>query len=97
MDVDFNDFIKDDLIPEDDGQVTSGSASLPDTVALETMDQSLEREQKERHVLEALGEYKCDTGMSVENVPVIVNIKTLKGQSIAHKFSTGSPGGCWVW
>jgi hypothetical protein len=25
MDVDFNDFIKDDFIPEGDGQVTSGS------------------------------------------------------------------------
>jgi len=69
MDVDFNDFIKDDLIPEDDGQVTSGSASL----------------------LEALGEYKCDTGMSVENVPAIVNIKTLKERFVAtaHLFSTG--------
>ena len=33
---------------------------------------------------------KCDAGMSVENVPAVVNIKTLKGQFIAHnKFSTG--------
>ena len=64
MDVGFNDFIQDAFIPEGDGQVTSGSASLPDSVALETEDQTLEREQKERDVLEALGEYKCDTGMS---------------------------------
>jgi hypothetical protein len=28
----FNDFIKDDFIPEDDGQVESGSVSLPDPV-----------------------------------------------------------------
>ena len=35
-DVLFNDFIKDDFIPEGDGQVASGSASLPDSVALET-------------------------------------------------------------
>ena len=35
-DMGFNDFIKDDFIPEDDGQVTSDSASLPDPVVLET-------------------------------------------------------------
>jgi hypothetical protein len=29
---------------------------------------------------------KCDTGMSVENVPAVVKIKTLKGRSTAHKF-----------
>ena len=61
----FNDFIKDDFIPEGDGQVASGSASLPNPVALETEEQGLEREQNERDVLEALGEYKRDTGMSV--------------------------------
>jgi len=55
----FNDFIKDDFISEGDGQVASGSASLPDPVALETAEQTLEREQNERDVLEALGEYKC--------------------------------------
>ena len=27
--------------------------------------------------------------MSVEDVPAVVNIKTLKGRLIAHKFSTG--------
>jgi len=32
---------------------------------------------------------KCEAGMSVENVPAAVNIKTLKGRFIAHKFSTG--------
>ncbi len=46
----------------------------------------LESEQIER---KALGEYKCDTGMSVEDVPVIVDIKTLKGRLIARKFNTG--------
>ena len=65
-DVVFNDFIKDDFIPEGDGQVASGSASLPDPVALETEEQRLEREQNERDVLEALGAYKCDAGMFVE-------------------------------
>jgi hypothetical protein len=28
-------------------------------------------------------------GMSVENVPAVVNITTLKGRFIAYKFSTG--------
>ena len=89
----FNDFIKDDFISVGHGQVASGSASLPDPVALETEVKTLEREQNERGVLEALGEYKCDPGMSVENVSVVVNIKTLKGQCIAHKLL----GGRWVW
>jgi len=43
-DVSFNDFIKKDFIPEGHGQVASGSASLPDPVALETEEQTLERE-----------------------------------------------------
>ena len=43
----FNDFIKDDLIPTCDGQVASGSASLPDPVVLETEEEKLEREQNE--------------------------------------------------
>jgi hypothetical protein len=85
----FNDFIKDDFISEGDRQIASGSASLPDPVALETVEETLEREQNERDVREALGEYKCDGGMSVENVTAVVNIKTLKGRFIAYKFSTG--------
>ena len=36
-----------------------------------------------------VSEYKCDTGMSVQDVHVIVNIKTLKGRLIVHKFNTG--------
>ncbi len=83
-DVVFNDFI-----PDGDGQVSSGSASLPDPVALETVEQTLEREQNGSDVLEALGEYKSYDGISDENVPAVVNIKTLKGRFIAHKFSTG--------
>jgi len=47
---------------------------------------TLEREQNERDVRETLGEYKCDAGMSVQNVPVIVNIKILSGRFIAQKF-----------
>ncbi len=39
-----NDFINNDLIPEDDGQVASGSVSLPDPVVFETVEQTLEKE-----------------------------------------------------
>ena len=85
----FNDFIKNEFIPEGHGQVASGSATLPDPVALATEEQTLGREQHVRDLLEALGEHKCDTGMSVENVPAVVNIKTLKVRFIAHKFTTG--------
>ncbi len=46
---------------------------------MEAEEQMLEREQNERDVLEALGEYKCDAGMSVEDVPAIFNVETLKG------------------
>jgi hypothetical protein len=86
--VGFKDFLKNDFIQEGDGQVASGSASPPDRVALETEEQMLEREQNEHDILEALGEHKGDEGTSVENVPAVVNIKTLTGRFIAHKFST---------
>ena len=43
----FNDFIKDDCIPEGDGQVASDSAT---PVVVETEEQMLEREQNERDV-----------------------------------------------
>ena len=43
----------------------------------------------EHDVLEALGDYECDAGISVENVPAVANIKRLKGRFIEHKFSTG--------
>jgi hypothetical protein len=46
-DVVVNDFIKDDFIPEGDGQVASGSASLPDPVVLEQRSLPLSRCSKE--------------------------------------------------
>jgi hypothetical protein len=84
-----------DFISEADSQIVSGSGSLPDPVVLETEEQMLERERNERDVLDALGEYKCDTGMSVEDVPAVVNKKTQKGQLITHKFNTGGCGEEW--
>ena len=72
-DVVFNDFIKDDFVLEADAQVVSGSVSLPDPVVVETEEKMLQRKQNERDVLDALGEYECDTGMSVEDVPGLDN------------------------
>ena len=48
---------------------------------------TLECEQNDRDVLEALGEYNCDAGMSVKNVPTVLH-KNTEGtiQVIAHKF-----------
>ena len=86
-DVVFNDFIKDDFIPEGDGQVASGSVSLPDPVVLETEEQMLEREQSEHDVLDTLGEYKYDAGMPVEDVSVIVNVKSVEKKSVAGQFA----------
>ena len=68
------------------------SASRPDPVASYTGADARKKgaeRQNERDFLEALGEYKCDTGVSVENVPAVFNIKAVKGGFIAHKFSTG--------
>jgi hypothetical protein len=93
-DVGFNDFIKDDCIPQGDGQVASGSASLPDPVVLETEEHMLEREQNERDVLDALGKYKCDAGMSVEDVPAVVKIKALGCTQVQYWVPGRS---LWVW
>ena len=54
--------ISSNFIREGDSQVESGSESLPDPVVLETEDEILEREQNERDVFDALGEYKCRKG-----------------------------------
>ena len=57
---------------------------------------TFEREKNHRDVLEALGEHKCDTGMSVENVREVVYISTLKGRF--KLLQTKSLLGVWcVW
>jgi hypothetical protein len=64
-----------------DGQVASGSESLPDPVTLEVEDHMLEREQNEE-VLEVLGVTRTTSVTLVEthDVSVVVNKKTLKGR-----------------
>ena len=52
-----------------------------------------EREQNECAVFDAVGDYKCPPGMTVEDVPAVVKIKARKERLchrlIAHKFNTG--------
>ena len=43
-----DDFIKDDFIPDGDGQVSSGSVSLPDPVALEVEERRGSKESRMR-------------------------------------------------
>ena len=38
--------------------------ALPDHVALKNEEQTLERDQNERHVLDAVGDYKCHAGQA---------------------------------
>ena len=57
-DVEMNDFIKEDLIPDGGEQGATGFAILLDPVALETEEQRLEREKNERAVFYAVGDYE---------------------------------------
>jgi len=63
-------------------------------VALETEEQTLKREQNERDVLEGMGDYKCDAGMSVENVPAVVKIKNTEGTIYCTQVLYWWGGGC---
>ena len=94
-DVSFNDFIKDDFIPEGHGQVTSDSASLPDSVALQTEEQTLKSEQNERDVPETLGEYKCDAGNICRECACGCSHKNTGGTILLHTSSL--LGGWWGW
>ncbi len=86
----FDDFI-DKFNAGGHGQVSSGSASLPDPVAKKAGAEARTR-QNELDVLENWVVFSH----SVENVPAVVNLKTLKGRFIARSFSTGWAAGV-VW
>ncbi len=54
------------------------------------MDTGTQGTRKCHHIIEVLGEYTSDTGVTVENVTEVVNINTEGTQwFITHKFSTG--------
>ncbi len=55
---------------------------------------SLERDQNDHDVFEALGKLKCDQGMSVENVSVVVNMKTRRGNLLD---TSSLLNGRWGW
>ncbi len=67
------------------------SVSLPDPVVLETEEQMLKREKNVCDVpkVDTLGEYKYDTGMSVEDVLPIVNIFPKVDTLGEYKYDTG--------
>ena len=53
----------------------------------ESSDNETEEEQRERE--NNVGDEKNQSGISVEHVPEVDDMKTLMGREIAHKFNTG--------
>jgi hypothetical protein len=53
----------------------------------ESSNNETEEEQRERE--NNVGDEKNQSGISVEHVPEVDDMKTLKGREIAHKFNTG--------
>jgi hypothetical protein len=73
----FNDFIDDEL----DSEVVSeqrASASLPDSVPIESEEERAAREADEMAALDAVGDYEADQNVMLEDVPQDIVIKALK-------------------
>jgi hypothetical protein len=73
----FNDFIDDEL----DSEHVSGqraSASLPDSVPIESEEERAAREEDEMAALDTVGDYEADPTVMLEDVPQDVAFKTLK-------------------
>jgi hypothetical protein len=88
-DVVLNDFLDDESFNSSMGLESEGSSSLPDPIPIETDAQRVAREERERAELDAVGGYKCDPGVTVEEVPEEVTFQILKKRFIAHRFQTG--------
>jgi len=73
----FNDFIDDELDSEDVSE-QKASASLPDSVPIESEIERAAREQDEIVALDAVGDYEADATVMLEDVPQDIVIKTLK-------------------
>jgi hypothetical protein len=84
----FNDFIDDEPNSEDVSEQRA-SASLPDSVPIESEEERAAREADEMAALDAVGDYEADPNVMLEDVPQDIVIKTLKGRHIAHKFESG--------
>jgi hypothetical protein len=73
----FNDFIDDELDSEDVSEQRA-SASLPDSVPIESEEERAARETDEMAALDAVGDYEADPNVMLEDVPQDIVIKTLK-------------------
>jgi hypothetical protein len=73
----FNDFIDDELDSEDVSEQRA-SASLPDSVPIESEEERAAREADEMAALDSVGDYEADPNVILEDVPQDIVIKTLK-------------------
>ena len=73
----FNDFIDEELDSEDVSEQRA-SASLPDSVPIESEEERAAREADEMAALDAVGDYEADPNVMLEDVPLDIVIKTLK-------------------
>ena len=73
----FNDFIDEELDSEDVSEQRA-SASLPDSVPIESEEERAAREADEMAALDAVGDYEADPNVMLEDVPQDIVIKTLK-------------------
>jgi hypothetical protein len=73
----FNDFIDEELDSEDVSEQRA-SASLPDSVPIESEEERAAREADEMAALDSVGDYEADPNVMLEDVPQDIVIKTLK-------------------
>jgi hypothetical protein len=73
----FNDFIDEELDSEDVSEQRA-SASLPDSVPIESEEERAAREADEMAAFDAVGDYEADPNVMLEDVPQDIVIKTLK-------------------
>jgi len=73
----FNDFIDDEPDSEDVSEQRA-SASLPDSVPIESEEERAAREKDEIAALDAVGDYEADATVTLEDVPQDIIFKTLK-------------------
>jgi hypothetical protein len=73
----FNDCIDDELDSEDVSEQRA-SASLPDSVPIESEEERAAHEADEMATLDAVGDYEADPNVMLEDVPQDIVIKTLK-------------------
>jgi hypothetical protein len=73
----FNDFIDNEFDSEDVSEQRA-SASLPDSVPIESEEERAAREADEMAALDSVGDYEADPNVMLEDVPQDIVIKTLK-------------------